>query len=459
MICQTTSRMTFQATLSLLFALLLATPVLAEDMADDPSADSSDLADAIAADYEVHLADLFVHFHENPELSFLEHETAARLAEELRVLGIEVTEGVGGTGIVGMLENGEGPLVLVRADMDGLPVAERSGLDYASTARQVDITGEEVPVMHACGHDMHMTGLVGTARRLVEMKDRWSGTIMFVGQPAEERIGGAKAMLEDGLYERFGVPDFALALHVSAGEPAGKLLIGGGLRFSSSDSVDITVRGVGAHGASPHRGKDPVYVAAQLVVALQGLVSRELSPLEPGVVTVGSIHGGFKHNIIPEEVKLQLTVRADSEETRAKLLTGIERIARGVGLAAGLPEELLPVVEASGESTPTTVNDVELSDRVRGAFVREMGEDAIVESVRTGMGAEDFAYFVQTEHQVPGCYFSVGGTPQEDLDAEKAGGPPVPSHHSPLFKIAPELSVKAGVEAMTVAVLELLGTE
>ena len=438
----------------LLLLLLLAMPVVGDGSSDE----ALELKQAIAADYEAHLADLFVHFHRNPELSFKETKTAARLAEELRAVGIEVTEGVGGTGIVGMLKNGAGPLVLVRADMDGLPVEERSGLDYASTARQVDITGEEVPVMHACGHDMHMTGLVGTARRLVDLKDQWSGTIMFVGQPAEERIGGAKAMLEDGLYERFGVPDYALALHVSAGEPAGKLLIGGGLRYSSSDSVDITVRGVGAHGASPHRGKDPVYIAAQLVVALQGLVSRELSPLEPGVVTVGSIHGGFKHNIIPEEVKLQLTVRSDSEETRAKLLSGIERIAHGVGRTAGLPEELLPVVEASGESTPTTVNDVQLADRVRAAFVREMGEDAIVESVRTGMGAEDFAYFVQTEHRVPGCYFAVGGTPQEDLDAEKAGGPPVPSHHSPLFKIAPEPSVKAGVEAMTVAVLELLGS-
>lgn len=420
-------------------------------------ASADDLADAIAADYEAHLEDLFVHFHRNPELSFLEHDTATRLAEELRGLGIEVTEGVGGTGIVGLLENGDGPLVLVRADMDGLPVEERSGLEYASKARQVDITGEEVPVMHACGHDMHMTSLVGTARRLVDLKDRWSGTVMFVGQPAEERIGGAKAMLEDGLYERFGVPDYALALHVAAGEPAGKLLIGGGLRYSSSDSIDITVRGVGTHGASPHKGKDPVYVAAQIVIALQGLVSRELNPLQPGVVTVGSIHGGFKHNIIPEEVKLQLTVRADSEETRTTLLAGIERIAEGIGRAAGLPEDRLPIVEEAGESTPTTVNDVVLAERVRAAFVRGMGDDAITESERSGMGAEDFAYFVQTEHAVPGCYFAVGGTPQKDLDAEKAGGPAVAGHHSPLFEIAPEPSVKAGVEAMTVAVLELLG--
>jgi hippurate hydrolase len=301
-----------------------------------------------------------------------------------------------------------------------------------------------------------MTSLVGTAHRLAAMKDQWRGTVMFIGQPAEERIGGAQAMLADGLYARFGVPDYALAFHVAAGEPAGKLVVKSGLMYSSSDSVDITVRGVGAHGASPHRGKDPVYIASLLVVALQELVSRELSPLEPGVVTVGSIHGGFKHNIIPEEVKLQLTVRADSEETRAKLLAGIERIARGIGITAGLPEDLLPIVKSSGESTPTTINDEALTERVRAAFLREMGEDALQQTERTGMGAEDFAYFVQTEDKVPGCYFAVGGTAQADLDAEKAGGPAVASHHSPLFKIEPEPAVKAGIHAMTVAVLDLL---
>ena len=393
----------------------------------------------------------------NPEVSFKETKTAARLAEELRAAGVDVTEGVGGTGLVGMLRNGAGPLVLVRADMDGLPLKERTGLPYASTATQVDITGEEVPVMHACGHDVHMTSLVGTARRLVSMKDRWSGTVMLVGQPAEERIGGAKAMLADGLYERFGVPDYALALHVSAGDPAGKVALHGGLIGASSDSVDITVYGVGAHGASPHKGKDPIYIGAQLVIALQGLVSREIPPLEPGVVTVGSFHAGFKHNIIPEEAKLLLTVRSDSEETRAKLLAGIVRIAEGVGRTAGLPEELLPKVELSKESTPTTKNDVALAERIRAVFARELGEDALYEDVREGMGAEDFAYFVQTEHQVPGAYFVVGGTPQADIDAEEAGGPPVPSHHSPLFEIEPEPAVTSGVQAMTLAVLELLG--
>lgn len=414
------------------------------------------LATAIDVDYDAFLEDLFIHFHRNPELSFLETQTAARVAAELRETGVEVTEGVGGTGVVGILRNGEGPLVLLRADMDGLPVAERSGLSYASTARQVDITGEEVPVMHACGHDVHITALVGAARRLTAMTDAWSGTVMFVVQPAEERISGARAMLEDGLYTRFGVPDYALAFHVSAGDPAGKISVSDGLVGSSSDSVDITVHGIGAHGASPHRGTDPVLIAAQLIVSLQVLVSRELSPLEPGVVTVGSIHGGFKHNIIPDEVKLQLTVRSDSAETRAKLLEGIRRIAENVGRAAGLPDELLPDVVLSTESTPPTINDAALSARILAAFVRELGEGAIYPPVREGMGAEDFAFFVETEEDVPGCYFSVGGTPQADLDAEAAGGAPVPSHHSPFFKIDPRPSVVSGVRAMTLAVLELL---
>lgn len=422
-----------------------------------PAGADDALRQAVAADYEAYLAPLFVHFHQNPELSFRETRTAARIAEELRELGVEVTEGVGGTGVVGRIENGSGPTVLVRADMDGLPILEDSGLPYASTARQVDIDGVEKPVMHACGHDVHVTALVGTARRLTAMKDAWSGTVVLIAQPAEERISGARAMLEDGLYERFGVPDYALAFHVSAGEPAGKLIVPERVVASSSDSVDVTVYGVGAHGASPHKGKDPIYLASQLVVALQGLVSRELAPLEPGVVTVGSFHGGFKHNIIPTEVKLQLTVRADSEETRETLLAGIRRIAEGVGRTAGLPDELLPKVELTTESTPVTLNDPELALRVRGAFEREMGAEALHPDVRTGMGAEDFAYFVQTEHRVPGVYFSVGGTAQADLDAEEAGGPPVPSHHSPFFKVEPEPSITAGVEAMTVAVLELLG--
>ncbi|UTW54593.1 amidohydrolase [Kordiimonas sp. SCSIO 12610] len=414
-----------------------------------------DLKNDIASDYG-YLSDLFTHFHKNPELSYLENETSKRLGAELEAIGFDVTVGVGGTGVVAMMKNGEGPTVLVRADMDGLPVQERSGLSYASTVKQVNTYGDEVSVMHACGHDMHMTSLVGTARRLVAMRDKWQGTLMLVGQPAEERIGGAKAMIEDGLYERFGRPDYALALHVAARQPAGKIIYKSGLTYSSSDSVNIRVFGVGAHGAAPHTGKDPVVLASQIVLALQTLVAREISPLEPGVVTVGSFHSGTKHNIISEYADLQLTVRSNDEAVRAKLLAGIKRIAENMGRVAGLPEDRLPKVDLSIAATPTTVNDSDLTKRLDAVFKRELGEENLQTLVQTTMGAEDFPYFTRVNPPVPGFYFAVGGTPQADLDAEKNGGPAVAGHHSPLFKIAPEPSIKAGVQAMTVAVLDLM---
>ncbi len=416
---------------------------------------ADDLTDAIAADYS-YLGPLFTHFHQNPELSFVETKTAGRLAAELEALGFTVTTGVGGTGVVAMMENGDGPQVLVRADMDGLPVKEDSGLAYASTATQININGIEMPVMHACGHDMHMTSLVGTARRLVAMRDQWSGTLMLIGQPAEERIGGAKAMVEDNLYERFGRPDYALALHVAAGEPAGQIIYGSGLTYSSSDSVDIRVYGTGTHGASPHLGNDPIVLASQIVGALQTLVSREISPLEAGVVTVGSFHAGTKHNIISDHADLQLTVRSNSEAVREKLLQGIKRIAENMGRVAGLPEDRLPRVDLSVEATPTTYNDEALAARLGPVLDQAFGPEGTAPAVQRGMGAEDFPYFTNVEPPVPGFYFAVGGTSQADLDAQKNGGPRVAGHHSPFFKIEPESSIKAGVRAMTVAVLELM---
>lgn len=416
---------------------------------------ADELTDAIAADYG-YLENLFTHFHQNPELSFVETKTSARLAQELEQLGYTVTSGVGGTGVVAIMENGPGPRVLVRADMDGLPVKEDTGLAYQSEARQVGIDGLEMPVMHACGHDMHMTSLVGTARRLAAMRDQWSGTLMLVGQPAEERIGGAKAMVADNLYERFGRPDYALALHVAAREPAGKVIYGPGLTYSSSDSVDIRVYGVGAHGASPHQGKDPVVLASQIVLALQTLVAREISPLEAGVVTVGSFHAGTKHNIISDHADLQLTVRSNSTDTRDKLLAGIKRIAENMGRVAGLPEDKLPKVDLSIESTPVTYNDEALTARLDKVFKAEFGEGGIQQKVQRGMGAEDFPYFTNVEPPIPGFYFGIGGTPVEDLEAEAEGGPRVAGHHSPFFKIAPEPSIKAGVRAMSLAVLELM---
>ena len=415
-----------------------------------PLSAAEPLREAIAADYEANLEALFEHFHANPELSNLEVETAARMAKELRALGYEVTEGVGGTGVVAVLENGEGPTVMLRADMDGLPIREQSGLPYASTATQLTPSGEEQPVMHACGHDVHITAMVGTARQMAARRDRWSGTLVLIVQPAEERISGARSMLEDGLYERFPKPGYALAFHVSADHPSGKIEVPLGIVGSSSDSVDITVHGVGAHGASPHEGIDPVLVASQIVVTLQSVVSRTINPLEPGVITVGAFHGGSKHNIIGDRVDLQLTVRADSFDTRETLLDSIDRVAHGVALSLGVPEDRLPtVVRSQTETTPPTINDEETAARIKTTFLEHFGEETIIEQPRDGMGAEDFAYFVAPDRGVKGVYFSVGGTPENELDS--AAG-----HHSPFFRIEPKPSVTTGVEAMTVGAMTLL---
>jgi hippurate hydrolase len=354
-----------------------------------------------------------------------------------------------------MIENGSGPLVLVRADMDGLPILEDSGLSYASRNRQISMSGKDVPVMHACGHDMHMTSLVGTAKMLMSNRDKWSGTVMLVGQPAEEIINGAKAMLEDGLYQRFGVPDYAIGLHVSSGAPSGLVTVREGIVQSSSDSVDIKVRGIGGHGAYPHQTIDPIYVSSQLVIALQGIISRQINPLAPAVITVGSFQGGSKHNIISNEVDLQLTVRADSEETRNEVLLRIRDMAANIGRLNGLPDDLLPLVRMGFESTPTNVNNSEAVNKVLPAWEQQLGYDPLLTSRRPGMGAEDFAYFTQTEHKVPGVFFSVGGTPPDLMREIIAGRANAPPHHSAFFRIDPN-SVKSGVEAMYIAAVELL---
>ncbi|MCA9125448.1 MAG: amidohydrolase [Planctomycetales bacterium] len=418
------------------------------------------LREAIDQDYESHLWPLFDHWHRNPELSLVENKTAKRLAEELREAGFQVREGIGGTGIVAILENGPGPMVMVRADMDGLPIEEKSGLANASTTTQLSpITGQQVPVMHACGHDVHITSLVGTARRMAKIKERWSGTLMLIGQPAEERVMGASMMMQDNLWSRFGKPDYALAFHVWCGGVAGKLTVSEGSAYAGADAVDIVVHGIGAHGASPHQGKDPIVLASQIVLALQTLVSRELPPRDPGVITVGSFRAGTKHNIISDRAELQLTVRNTSKETRKLLLDGIKRIAENMGRAAGLPDDRLPEVTYS-ESTPPTLNDGQLARRLRDVWSEKMGADIIMDDDfvaehRKGMGAEDFPFFT-TDPPIPSVYFTVGGTPIEDIEAEASGGPKVPSHHSPLFKISPEPSIKAGVEATVYALLDLL---
>jgi len=418
---------------------------------------ASELSDAIQQDYDEYLWPLFDHFHRNPELSTIENDTAARMAEELRSAGLTVTENVGGTGVVAMLENGAGPLVMMRADMDGLPVEEKSGLENASRKQQTSpITGNEVFTMHACGHDVHITSLVGTARQMASRTNEWSGTIMLVVQPAEERVLGAAAMRADGIWDKFGTPDYALAFHVSSNDVAGVINVSEGSPYAGADTVDIIIHGVGAHGAHPHRGKDPIVLGSQIVLALQTLVSRELSPRVPGVVTVGSFHAGTKHNIISDTAHLQLTVRNTSEETRQILLEGIQRIAENMGRVAGLPEDMLPEVIVSAESVPPTINDAALARRLKGAWNSEIGEDNVVDIPTRGMGAEDFPFFT-VDPDVTSVYWSIGGTPQEDFDREAAGGEPVPSHHSPLFKISPEPAVTAGVESTVVALMELMG--
>lgn len=428
-----------------LAAVMIAAPALA-----------TDLSDAVREDYDNYLADLFDHFHRNPELSTIEFETAKRMAQELRDAGFDVTENVGGTGVVAMLENGAGPLVMMRADMDGLPVEEKSGLNNASRATQTDpITGNTVFTMHACGHDVHITSLVGTARQMAARRDEWSGTLMLIVQPAEERVLGARAMKDDDIWGKFGKPDYALAFHVSSSDVAGVINVSEGSPYAGADTVDIIIHGVGAHGASPHRGKDPIVLGSQIVLALQTLVARELSPRDPGVVTVGSFHSGTKHNIISDQAHLQLTVRNTSVETRNILLSGIKRIAENMGRVAGLPEDKLPEVIVSDESVPPTTNSAELARRLKAAWSDAMGDGAVVDIPTKGMGAEDFPFFTD-DPEIPSVYWAIGGTPQEDFDTEMAGGPPVPSHHSPLFKISPEPAVKSGVESTVVALMSLM---
>lgn len=402
------------------------------------------------------LLELYRHLHANPELSFHEEKTSERIAEELRKAGYQVTLRVGGFGVVGVLSNGAGPTVLVRADLDGLPVKEQTGLPYASAAVAKDESGKEVPVMHACGHDIHMSALVGVARILMQIKDQWKGTLVLVGQPAEERGSGARAMLKDGLFTRFPKPDFCLGLHDKADLPAGIIGYIPGFAFANVDSVDVTVRGVGGHGAWPHMTKDPVVLAARIVLALQTIVSREIEPGQAAVVTVGSIHGGTKHNVIPDEVKLQLTVRSYTDAVRKQTLDAIKRIARGEAITSGVPEDRLPEVTLGDEFTPATYNDPALTERLAKVFKSWLG-DQNVQPVKPVMGGEDFSEFGRTADKIPISYFWVGGVKREVFDEATRSGKTLPSLHSAFWAPDPEPTIKAGVLAMTAAVLELMG--
>lgn len=414
------------------------------------------LRQAIVADWDTHLRGLYEHFHANPELSRMEVQTAARLAQELRDLGFVVTEQVGETGVVAVLENGEGPTLMLRADMDGLPIEEETGLSYASTARGLNQFGVEQPIMHACAHDTHMTALVGAARQLVNMTDDWSGTLVLIGQPAEEVGLGAIAMLEDGLYERFPLPDFNVSFHTFAATPTGRITYHPGYAMANVDTVDIYVQGRGGHGAYPHTTKDPIYLASQIVIALQGLMSREISPLEPGVVTVGAFNAGSKHNIIGPEAHLQLTVRSYSDEVRDHLLTGIQRIAASQAASYGLTPEEYPRVEIEETYTPALYNNPDLAARAVATMQTRFGLDAVAE-VPPIMGGEDFSQYHRTEENVPTFMFWVGGTTQAQLDSYIEQGITIPSNHTPFFAPDDPLStITQATEAMTAIALDIL---
>ncbi len=411
------------------------------------------------------LVSTYLALHAAPELSHREEKTAAFLAGALRKLGFEVTEHVGkyekpdwqGHGIIAVMKSGNGPTVLVRSDMDALPVEEQTGLPYASHVRAKNDAGQDVGVMHACGHDIHITSLIGVARTLSQMKDSWHGTLVLVGQPAEETIDGARAMLADGLYSRIPRPDYALALHDSADLEAGKIGYTPGYAMASATAVDVIIRGRGAHGSQPEVSKDPIVLAAEFIMAIQTIVSRENSPLDPAVVTVGSIHGGTRYNIIPDDVHLQLTIRTYKEPVRQRILASLDRIAKGIALAVGVPEDRAPTVEASKtEVTPAMYNDPALTARVVAAMRKRLGAEKVVE-LPSVMGSEDFGAFGLEGHKIPTFLLRVGAIDADRLAASQKSGVPLPSLHSSLFWPVPEPTIRTGVKAMTLAVLELMG--
>ncbi len=403
--------------------------------------------------------------HAAPELSHHEQKTSAFVAGELRALGYNVTEHVGkyaghpewsGYGVVGILKNGEGPTVYVRTELDALPVEEMTGLPYASKVRTKDDAGREVGVMHACGHDIHITSLLGTAKMMAEMKEQWHGTLVMLAQPAEEAISGAKAMLDDGLYTRFPKPDFVIALHDTPALEAGKVGFTPGYAMAGSTSVEVTLRGIGGHGSAPQVAKDPILEAAEFVLAIQTIVSREDSPFDPAVVTVGSIHGGTRPNIIPDEVRLQLTIRTYKEEVRQHILEALKRMAQGIAAAHGIPPSLSPIVTADeSDHSPALYNDPQLTARLAQVFRTALGTDDVVESPPV-MASEDFCRFALEDRQIPICQFSLGAVDPAKLAESRRTGVPLPGLHSSLWAPVPEPTLRTGVKSMTSAVLDLM---
>ena len=407
---------------------------------------------------QVNLLELYKELHANPELSYQEFETSKKLASVLESIGYQVTRNVGGNGVVALLENGDGNTVMFRADMDGLPVEEKTGASYASKNRVKNLEGEEVFTMHACGHDVHMTVLIGVAEYLYKNKDTWQGKLLLVLEPAEEVSGGARNMIKDGLFTKFPRPDFNLAFHVSASLQAGKVGYLPGWAMANVDSVDITVKGLGGHGAYPHTTKDPIVIAANIVTQLQTIVSRQIAPTDPAVVTVGSIHGGTKHNVIPNEVKLQLTLRSYTDEVRNQTLSSIERIVRGSAISAGLTEEYFPVIEIKDEYTPAVFNNPSLVEKVQRSFVNTLGDDKVIE-VSPVMGGEDFGMFGRVEPIIPTALFWLGAVNNEVYEKAKRDDLTLPSLHSDLFLPDADPAINTGVEAMSNAIVDLFANK
>jgi len=418
------------------------------------SAQLSEIIKSEATKQSAYSLELCKHLHQNPELSFQEFETANRMATELNQLGFDVTEHFGGNSVVGIYRNGDGPVVMIRTDMDALPIEEKTGFEFAST-KTADLNGDEVPVMHACGHDIHMSTWTGTVRSLVALKAHWSGTLMVIAQQAEEYSGGAGAAIEAGLFTKFPTPDYALAYHINPELETGQIGLRSGPVFAGVKTVEITVYGVGGHGAYPQKCIDPIVIASRIVNDLQTIVSRELSPTEPAVVTVGSIHGGTRPNIIPDEVKMQLTLRYFSDETIEKVIASIRRISNAAAKAAGMPDDKLPEVFVDPAETPPVLNDAELSRKVDGFAKQIIGAANIIET-QPEMVGEDFGKYGLTPENVPICLIWLGSTSPELMRQLKAEGKKPAPLHSPLLNPDYENTIKTGIEVMTANVIGLL---
>src|SRR6184192_602537 len=448
--------MTRMTARSLIFLPSILLPALAFAQQTPQSPTEAELTSLLA---------IYKDIHAHPELSMHEERSAAIVAKELKAAGYQVTERVGKYdkasvtcfGVVGVMKNGAGPIVLVRTDLDALPVHEETGLPYASTVTTKNDEGKAVPVMHACGHDTHIAAFIGTARALAKLKDQRHGTIVFVAQPAEETGNGARALLKGGLYDRFGKPDFARGFHDKADLQTGLIGVTEGYTSANVDSVDVTVRGVGGHGGYPHKTKDPIVLSAEMINAWQTIASRENNPLDPVVITVGSIHGGTKHNIIPDEVKMQLTVRTYKQDVRDRVLAAIERIAKGIATTAGVPADHAPEVHVEKDQyTPATYNNPELTKRVTAALKTALGNDNVIPKDPT-MGGEDFSEYSLPDHSIPAFMFNVGAVdPAKVVESKKPGAAPLPSLHSSKFAPVPEPTIRTGLIGMTSAVLDLM---